>query len=209
MRDRKARITRRALLPAVALGLMLLLAACGRNMAEQPSIRAYEASPILDGQAAMFVPPENTVSREFGNLDQGFLTGFNPDGSMLGDLPIELTAEVMQRGQERYDIFCAVCHNYDGSGLGVMVQRGFPQPTSLSAEHLRGVPIGYFFNVMTNGFGRMYPYDSRVPAADRWAIAAYIRALQLSQGADPADLPEDISLEQLLDTVQSDSGGQN
>lgn len=199
---------RRPVLPFLALGLVLVLAACGRNMTEQPNLRAYEATPFFADGSSMQVPPENTVSREFGNIDQGFLTGVNADGSLVAELPVELTASLLQRGQQRYDIYCAVCHNYDGDGLGMAVQRGFPQPSSLHASHLQAVPIGYFVQVMTNGFGRMYSYASRVPAGDRWAIAAYIKALQLSQNASEADLPEDMVLEQ-PDPQTSVAGGDN
>lgn len=178
--------------------LMLVLTACGRNMHDQPYVQAYEASQFFPDGSGMRVPPANTVSREYGNIDPAFRTGVNPDGSLVDELPVELTPALLQRGQERYDIYCAVCHDYDGSGTGMAVRRGFPAPNSLHASHLQAVPLGYFVQVITNGFGRMYPYDSRVPAGDRWAIAAYIKALQLSQNATVDDLPEDLALEAVL-----------
>lgn len=176
----------------VAASLVLLLAACGRNMAEQASYGAYDASHFFADGSASQTPPANTVSREFGNIDPAFLSGVNTDGSLVAELPVELTGALLQRGRERYDIFCSACHNYDGGGSGMAVIRGFPNPSSLHADHLQDVPIGYFVQVITNGFGAMYPYASRVPAGDRWAIAAYIRALQLSQNATADDLPEDL-----------------
>lgn len=175
-----------------AATLVLLLAACGRNMAEQPRYGAYDANPYFADGSGSQTPPANTVSREFGNISPSFLTGVNQDGSLVAELPVELTASLLQRGRERYDIFCSVCHNYDGGGGGMAVIRGFPNPSSLHAPHLQDVPLGYFVQVITNGFGAMYPYASRVPAGDRWAIAAYIRALQLSQNATADDLPEDL-----------------
>lgn len=186
---------RRSTLLLLAVSLVLLLAACGRNMAEQPRYGAYDATPYFADGSSSQVPPANTVSREFGNIDPAFLTGVNPDGSLVSELPVELTASLLQRGRERYDIYCSVCHNYDGGGAGMAVVRGFPNPNSLHAPHLQDVPLGYFVQVITNGFGAMYPYASRVPAGDRWAIAAYIRALQLSQNATADDLPADIEPE--------------
>lgn len=110
---------------------------------------------------------------------------------MLQTVPFEVDRAVLERGQERYDIFCAPCHGLDGYGQGMIVQRGFSAPPSLHASRLLQQPDGYFFDVITNGFGRMYSYAYRVPPDDRWAIVAYIRALQLSQNASPADVPPD------------------
>ncbi|HVO33612.1 MAG TPA: cytochrome c, partial [Elusimicrobiota bacterium] len=106
-------------------------------------------------------------------------------------MPFPVTPELLARGRERFDIFCSVCHGRLGDGQGMIVKRGFPTPPSYHTERLRKEPIGYFFDVMTNGFGKMYSYGDRVPVRDRWAIAAYIRALQLSQNASLADVPED------------------
>ncbi len=176
--------------------LALLLTACGRNMVEQPVYRSYDVNPYLPQGTNAHQPPEGTVSRERGAIDPAFFTG-QGEGGMLSELPIELTTGVLQRGMERYNIYCAPCHNYNGDGRGVVVQRGFPQPASLHEPRLRDADVGYFFNAMTNGFGRMYPYD-RVPAEDRWAIAGYIRALQLSQYGTPEDVPAEVQLESLI-----------
>lgn len=168
--------------------LVLLLAACGRNMSNQPSLRAYEATPFFEDGLGFQEIPAGTVSRSRGAIAESFFTGMDENG-MLASLPVELTPDLLKRGQERYNIYCAACHNYDGDGQGVIVQRGFPQPTSFHEPRLRQASVGYFFSAMTNGFGRMYSYASRVPAEDRWAIAGYIRALQLSQHAAPDDVP--------------------
>ena len=192
------------LLAALAVG-MLVLTSCGRNMFDQPRADAFEASPFFDDGAAMRAPVPNTVSREFGALEPAFLTGQGPNG-MLTELPVELTVELLQRGQERYDIYCSPCHNYNGDGVGSTVRRGFPQPASFVAtDRLLDAPVGYYFSAMTNGFGRMFSYASRISAADRWAIAAYVKALQLSQNADPADVPEGAIPEDAVPEDQAES----
>ena len=100
-----------------------------------------------------------------------------------------VTAETMARGQERFDVFCAPCHSRTGDGNGMIVQRGFRQPPSYYEERLANAPVGYLFDVMTNGFGAMQDYSAQVPVADRWAIAAYIRALQVSRRGTVNDVP--------------------
>ncbi len=185
--------TRRARAAVLAAGLALLLTACGNNMVDQPKLQALEDSPYFAGGGARPLV-EGTVSREVGAIDPAFFTG-QQDGALATELPIELTVELLQRGQQRYDIYCAVCHGYTGAGDGMIVTRGFPAPTSFHAERLLAQPVGYFFNAATNGFGRMYPYASRIPAEDRWAISAYVKALQLSQNATQDDVPAAILLE--------------
>jgi mono/diheme cytochrome c family protein len=110
---------------------------------------------------------------------QGFVTEF----------PMPITAADLDRGQQRFNIFCAVCHGFLGDGSGMIVKRGFRKPPSFHEERLRNAPIGYFFDVETNGFGAMPDYASQIPPEDRWRIIAYIRALQLSQRATLADVP--------------------
>ena len=179
------------LLAALTLG-MLVLTSCGRNMFDQARVDAFEASPFFADGSAMRPIPEGTVSRERGALQPSYLTGLGPTG-FLAELPIELTTDVLLRGQERFDIYCAPCHNYNGDGAGMIVQRGFPQPASFVTEQrLLDSPVGYYYNAITNGFGRMYSYASRIKPEDRWAIAAYIKALQLSQNAQISDVPADI-----------------
>jgi hypothetical protein len=107
-------------------------------------------------------------------------------------MPMPVTREILRRGRERYDIFCAPCHDRLGTGRGMIVLRGYKQPSSYHVERLRSAPVGYFVNVMTEGFGVMPSYAAQVPVDDRWAIAAYIRALQYSQNARLAELPPDV-----------------
>lgn len=180
------------------LGLSLLLAACGRNMHDQPRADTYSASPFFaDGTSARPLI-EGTVSRERGAIDPDFFDGQDENG-LVAELPLALTVSLLQRGQERYNIYCSPCHNYNGNGQGVVVQKGFVQPASLHEQRLLDSPVGYYYNAMTNGFGRMYSYASRIPPEDRWAIAGYIKALQLSQNAFVDDIPENarMQLEQL------------
>lgn len=188
---RRAPVTRgRWLRAGLGLLVMVLLSACGRNMFEQPKAEPFEASPFFEDGASMRTLVPNTVSREFGALDPAYVTGMNASG-MLTDLPIELSLELLHRGQERFDIYCSPCHNYNGNGVGATVRRGFPEPASFTAtDRLLDAPVGYFYSAMTNGFGRMYSYASRISVEDRWAIAAYVKALQLSQNASAADIPD-------------------
>jgi mono/diheme cytochrome c family protein len=131
---------------------------------------------------------EGTVARGDLREDTYFYTG--KIGAGDGDyLPFPVTEQVLTRGRERFDIFCAPCHGRVGDGNGFIPSRGLRRPPSYHIERLRKVPTGYFFDVMTNGFGIMPDYSSQVPPEDRWKIAAYIRALQLSQGATSADIP--------------------
>ena len=176
---------------ALAVALALVLAAGGNNMADQPMVGALQGSAFVEDGLGGRPPVEGTVSREVGAIDPAFFTG-QVDGGVATEVPLELTVELLQRGQQRYDIYCAVCHGYTGEGDGMIVTRGFPAPTSFHAQRLLAQPVGYFFNAATNGFGRMYGYASRIPAEDRWAIAAYVKALQLSQNATMDDVPEAI-----------------
>lgn len=175
----------------IALVLVLLLAACGRNMVDQPRAEAFESTPFFADGAVMQPLPEGTISRARGGVDPVYFTGQDEDG-LVSELPVEVTTDLLRRGQERYNIYCSPCHGYDGRGTGMVVQNGFPQPASFQVQRLLDAPVGYYYNVITNGFGRMYPYDARVPVEDRWAIAGYVKALQLSQNATVDDVPSEI-----------------
>jgi len=139
-----------------------------------------------DGRSERPVVP-GTVARGQLRTDEAFYTG-KLNGVEVDTFPFPITREVLARGQERYNIYCTPCHDRLGDGQGMIVQRGFPPPPSYHIDRLRQAPVGHFFSVMTNGYGTMYSYASRVTPEDRWAIAAYIRALQLSQDAKLADL---------------------
>ncbi len=197
--SRKASLSAR-LKAALALVLVVLLwTGCGRNMFDQPRADAFSSSRFFEDGSAMRTLLPGTVSREFGGLEPSYLSGMDSTG-MLAELPIPLDLDVLYRGQERYNIYCSPCHNYNGDGLGATVLRGFPQPVSFtSTDRLLDAPVGYYFSAMTNGFGRMLSYASRVPVEDRWAISAYIKALQLSQNASPSDVPS-AELQRLMAT---------
>jgi mono/diheme cytochrome c family protein len=168
----------------------LALAGCRQDMHDAPRYEPLEASTFFaNGQASRLLVA-NTVPRGLLRADTHLNEG-RVDGQLATSFPVAITPAVMQRGQERFNVFCSPCHGQTGSGNGMVVQRGFRAPPSYHEERLRNAPVGYFFDVMTNGFGAMQDYASQVPVADRWAIAAYIRALQLSQRATLADVPAD------------------
>jgi len=167
---------------------VLALAACRADMQDQPKYKNLRGSRFFeDGRSARPVVPD-TVARGFLYADQRFLTG-KDNGQPVAALPIPLTRELLERGRDRYGIYCTPCHGLTGNGLGMVVQRGYRQPPSFHIDRLREAPVGYFFDVQTNGFGAMLDYAAQIPPADRWAIAAYIRALQVSQRATIADVP--------------------
>ena len=180
--------------PALALrgGLLILLAfgaaGCRQDMHDQPKLKPYRSSEFFADGSGMRPLPAHTVAR--GSLQEvsHFFTGRMTDGSIATELPMPITKALLKRGQERFTIYCTPCHGQVGDGRGMVVRRGYKQPTSYHDERLRQVPIGYFFDVMTNGFAVMPSYAPQVPPEDRWAIAAYIRALQLSQHVDAASL---------------------
>jgi len=151
-------------------------------MYDQPKIDPLEASVFFADGLSARQPIPGTVARGQLRLDPHLYQG-KVNGELATTLPYEITQKFIERGQERFNIFCAPCHDRTGRGNGMIVQRGFKAPPSMHEQRLRDVPIGHFFDVMTNGFGVMYSYASRIPVKDRWAIAAYIRALQFSQNA--------------------------
>ncbi len=166
----------------------LTLAGCREDMQNQPYYRPLRESDFYADKRSERPLVAGTVARDHLNADVYFYTG--KIGSNDGDyLPFPANAEVLARGQQRFNIYCSPCHGEAGDGNGMVVQRGYKHPPSYHIDRLRKAPLGYFFDVMTNGFGAMADYAEQVPAHDRWAIAAYIRALQLSQNASPSDVP--------------------
>jgi len=157
-------------------------------MHDAPRYEPLEASTFFLDGASSRQPVANTVARGQLNEDRHLYEGI-VDGRPAEIFPMPITADVMDRGQERFNVFCSPCHGRSGVGNGMIVQRGFRQPPSFHEDRLRNAPVGYFFDVMTHGFGAMQDYAAQVPVADRWAIAAYIRALQLSQNAPLDDVP--------------------
>lgn len=152
-----------------AVLLALLLAGCRQDMADMPRLDPLQRAAMFSGQSAALLPPEGVVARDADLSPQ-------PEA-----LPREVPIAVLERGRERFGIFCVPCHSPVGDGEGMIVQRGFPHPPSFHDPRLIAAPDRHFYEVITNGFGVMFPYGSRVPPEDRWAIIAYIRALQLSR----------------------------
>jgi mono/diheme cytochrome c family protein len=190
-----------------------LLVGCQQQMAEQPAYRPLEASAFFSDERSARPLPAGTVPR--GSFESEVLmeTGRTNNAPAKADaidgvddyvkvLPVPLTSELLKRGQERFEIFCAVCHGNDGTGNGKIVERGYTRPPNYINDRSRGferkgvrillrdVPIGYFFEVISKGYGAMPDYESQIPPSDRWAIAAYVRALQISQHLRLADVPE-------------------
>ena len=159
-------------------------------MHDQPKYESLEASDFFGDGKASHRPPEGTVARGQLREDELLYTGkTNDDMSMV--FPYQITRDILTRGHQRYNVFCSPCHDRAGTGKGIIVERGMKQPPSLHIVRLKEAVPGYFFDVITNGYGEMYGYATRVPVHDRWAIVAYIRALQLSQGASLGDVSQE------------------
>lgn len=170
------------------LSFVLWLTGCRQDMHNQPKYKPLAGSEFFaDGRASRPLV-EGTVARGHLKVDEHLYTG-KVGGRFVDAFPFPVTRQVLERGRERYNIYCAVCHGREGQGRGMIVQRGFRQPPSYHTDRLRQAPAGHFFDVITNGFGSMYSYASRLSVEDRWAIVAYIRALQLSQNATLDDVP--------------------
>jgi cytochrome c553 len=180
---------RTPVLVLAATGLAAFSISCRQDMQDQPKYKDLRGSAFFADKRSARPKVEGTVPRGLPYGDTPFLTG-KENGQPVTALPVPLTREVLERGRDRYRIFCTPCHGLTGNGLGIVVQRGFRQPPAFNIDRLRASPVGYFFDVQTNGFGAMADYAAQIPAADRWAIAAYIRALQLSQGTTLSDVPE-------------------
>lgn len=176
----------------ITLGMLVVAGASAGfrcdQMADQPKYEAYEASEIFADGRSSRQPVPGTIARGHARLDELLYTG-KIDGKPADVFPFPITESDLRRGQERFVINCSHCHGLTGEADGMVVQRGFPKPPSYHIPRLRKAPVGHFFDVITNGFGAMYSHNARVSVADRWRIAAYIRALQLSQHARAADLP--------------------
>ncbi len=181
----------RCALHRIVMVILLLgagaLAGCRQDMNDQERLDTLEASDFFPDGAASRPIPAGTVARGQLRENTAFQTGHLTPTELVNELPMPLTADLLQRGEERFNIYCSVCHGRTGEGTGMIVRRGFPQPPSFHTDRLREAPLGHFVQVITNGYGLMYSYASRVEPSDRWAIAAYIRALQLSQHATLTD----------------------
>jgi mono/diheme cytochrome c family protein len=181
---------RHVVLAVVAVGVLAATgAACRQDMHDQPKIKAYRESDFFGDRRGMRPIPEGTVARGFLQDDDLLYTG-KVNGQPVDEFPFQVTRPVLERGHERFNIYCAPCHGRTGLGNGMVVQRGYKPPPSLHDDRIRQQAVGYYYDVMTNGFGAMPDYRAQVAPEDRWAIAAYIRALQYSQRATVNDVPE-------------------
>ena len=170
---------------------LLFLAGCD-DMVNQPKYEPLEESQFFPDRRSARPLPAGTVPRSAQGIEETEdYPSRDENGEFLDSFPFPVTEQILQRGHEGYDNFCSPCHGLDGYGQGMIVQRGFSPPPSLHDDRLRQARAGYYYEVITNGFGQMYSYDARIQPSDRWAIVAYIRALQLSQHATAQDVPED------------------
>ncbi len=195
----------KTVLPMVLVLLALGLSGCyqGRpsskppihinpNMDNQPKFQAMEENDFFPNQSSMRMPVEGTVAREWLRADVEYYTGKTADGKLVKKSPVETTLPLLKRGEQRFDIYCSPCHSRVGDGQGIVVKRGYVPPPSFHDDRLRNVEDGHIFDVITHGLRNMPSYRHQVPVHDRWAIVAYIRALQRSQHASKQDVPDEM-----------------
>ena len=185
-----------------ALVLLVALAGlgCRQDMHDQPKYKPFHQSEFFADGRAMRPFVAGTVARGTLREDSPYYTG-KADDDFVTEIPVPVTAELLERGRGEYQVFCSPCHGRTGMGDGMIAQRGFKRPISYHVDRLRQVPVGYFFDVITNGYGAMSDYVAQVPVEDRWAIVAYVRALQRSQYARPGDISANRADLPLIDLV--------
>ena len=170
-----------------AMAVTLILAGCRQDMHNQPKFIPQRGTTFFASGRSVRPQVENTIARSQMHADAYFYTGIE-NGKEGDGLPVPLTAATIERGQERFNIYCTPCHSRVGNGAGMIVQRGYRPAGNFHTDRLRNAPLGHFFAVMTNGYGAMPDYSAQLTPADRWAVTAYIRALQLSQNAKLGDV---------------------
>jgi len=185
--------------------LALVSFGCRQDMHDQPKYKPLAQSDFFADMRSERPQVDGTVARGQLREDVAFYTGKIGENA-VDYMPFPVTADVLARGQERFNIYCSPCHSQLGDGNGMIPQRGYRHPPSFHIDRLRKAPLGYFVDVMTNGFGAMPPYADQVPARDRWCIVAYIRALQLSQAAPAADIPPGQQVPSPPPTFRGDPG---
>jgi mono/diheme cytochrome c family protein len=175
--------------------MALGMTACHRKMSVEPKFLPDQQNYYFSGEQVDRPPVAHTVPR--GRMDDGLLLNTGASNNVAATtFPVPVTLDLVRHGQEAFNISCAACHGRDGYGEGIVVQRGFPKPSSFHSQRLRDASVGYFFQVIKQGSGVMYPFGNRISPSERWAIIAYIRALQFSQRAPLAQL-ESTDTEQL------------
>ena len=187
----------------VSLAGVVVLAGCRQDMHDQPKFIPQRGTTFFaDGRSAR-PQIENTVARSQLREDTYFYTGMI-NGAEGSTMPFPVTMEVLQRGQERYNIYCSACHSRVGNGAGMIVQRGYSKAGNFHTPRLQAAPLGHFYTVISNGYGAMPDYSAQITPVDRWAIVAYIKALQLSQNAEQADVPSGEHIQPLTDIAVSE-----
>lgn len=180
-------MTKRSALLAIAAAFMTTVA-CRQDMQNQPKYKPLGQNRFFaDGRDARPIPA-GTIATDELNANDAYHTG-EANGEFVDRIPVPITMALLHRGQERFGIFCSPCHGLVGDGNGMVAQRGFRAPADLHTERLREVPPGYIYQVITNGYGAMPDHGDQIPVSDRWAIVAYVRALQYSRNATVADVP--------------------
>jgi len=174
----------------LAVAALLIVAGCRQDMHDAPRYEAFEASASFPDGRSSRTPPAGTVARGWLRDDEALYTG-KIAGQPVDQFPFPIGREELLRGQARFNIYCTPCHGRLGDGNGMVVQRGLRQAASYHQDRLRQEKVGYFFDVITNGFGAMQGYAEQTPVRDRWLIVAYVRTLQLSQHASINDVPAD------------------
>ena len=173
-------------------GLGLTLVGCSRlDMQDQPKFKPQRGSDFFADGRSNRPEVEGTIARGSLDEDTAYYDGKDAQGNDIAEFPLAVDKAFIERGQQRYDAYCSPCHGRIGNGLGMIVRRGFKQPPSYHIDRLRTAPVGHFYDVITNGYGAMLNYAAQVQVRDRWAIVAYIRALQYSQNANVNDLSAD------------------
>jgi mono/diheme cytochrome c family protein len=178
----------------LALGGGFAASGCHLDMWVQGKVKPQAKSKLYQDNMASRIAPKGTVAFEKPKLDTEYYTGYTRQGALVKEFPVKVDEAFIKRGRERYMIFCAPCHGQLGDGKGMIAARGFAAERVIATYHtdrLREMPVGHFFSVITNGYGAMYPFGSRINPKDRWAIASYIKALQVSQGLPEAQLSEE------------------
>ncbi len=184
-------IHRSRLIAVIAAGLALAGLGCRQDMHDQPKLEPLEWSAFFPDGRGSRQAPAHTIARGTLPNSSPLFTGVEDNGEFVSALPVQLSAELLDRGEERFNIYCTPCHDRAGGGRGMIVERGFRQPPSYHEDRLLEMPVGYLFDVITNGYGQMSGYSAQIKPADRWAITAWIRVLQKSQNVDRTELTGD------------------
>jgi mono/diheme cytochrome c family protein len=199
----------RRIAAAVGLASVMLVTGCRQDMQDQPKIRSQRGTEFFADQRGARPQAANTVARGQLHEDSYFYTGViqaaNGYREEKDEMPFPVTMDVLKRGQERFNIYCAPCHSRVGNGLGEIVQRGYKPAANYHDQVRLSQPISHYFYVMTHGYGAMPDYSAQLMPEDRWAVAAYIRALQLSQAAKVEDVPKGVHVRSLKE-IAAESG---